>query len=232
MFTPPVHSPPPPPPPLLVTILSKASVVSAEPQSSIKHPATLVKRSQLYIPPDGATLYEIDSNTHAPQQIQTEDKLLNIVSKAKAPSKNSSKAPNPNIISVALQDLTADTVYIGTISIGTPPQNFSMVFDTGSSDTWVPSMACVSPACLTLIRYNSNMSSTYHIEDKPFDIKYGDGSHVSGTTGLDRVTISGTVVANQSFGMAAVDDSTIAKKGVDGVVGLGFGRVASVKGNV
>jgi hypothetical protein len=30
--------------------------------------------------------------------------------------------------------------------------------------------------------------------------------------------------------LAAVDDSTIAKKGVEGVVGLGFGAVANIKG--
>lgn len=43
--------------------------------------------------------------------------------------------------------------------------------------------------------------------------------------------ISGQVIANQSIGMASVDDTTIAKKGVDGVVGLGFGRAAIVKGD-
>lgn len=42
--------------------------------------------------------------------------------------------------------------------------------------------------------------------------------------------MSGTKIANQSFGLAAVDNSTIAKKGVEGVVGLGFGAVANVKG--
>lgn len=31
--------------------------------------------------------------------------------------------------------------------------------------------------------------------------------------------------------MASVDDTTIAKKGVDGVVGIGFGRAATVKGD-
>jgi len=31
--------------------------------------------------------------------------------------------------------------------------------------------------------------------------------------------------------MASVDNSTIAKKGIEGVVGLGFGRSAWVKGN-
>ncbi|KAK3844832.1 MAG: aspartic peptidase domain-containing protein [Linnemannia gamsii] len=119
---------------------------------------------------------------------------------------------------------------LGTISLGTPPQNFTMVFDTGSSDMWVPSQACITPVCLTLMRYNNTASTTHRAEGKAFDVKYGDGSHVSGITAIDSVTLSGTKIVNQSFGLASVDDSTIAKKGVEGVVGLGFGSVANIKG--
>ena len=37
-----------------------------------------------------------------------------------------------------------DVTYLGTVQMGTPPQDFTVIMDTGSADFWVGSENCVT----------------------------------------------------------------------------------------
>lgn len=69
-----------------------------------------------------------------------------------------------------------DAQYYGSIELGTPPQEFTMIFDTGSSNTWVPSRKCMSLACFLHNRYDSSQSQTFEQDERNFAIRYGSGS--------------------------------------------------------
>jgi hypothetical protein len=69
-------------------------------------------------------------------------------------------------------------------------QNFEVVYDTGSSNLWVPSSSCYYPACWLKHKYSSSKSSTYVKNGKEIKIQYGSGG-VSGHDSEDVAEIAG-----------------------------------------
>ena len=45
--------------------------------------------------------------------------------------------------------------------LGTPPIEFNVIFDTGSSNLWIPSIQCESMGCLEHNRYDTYLSESY-----------------------------------------------------------------------
>eukprot|EP01016_Furgasonia_blochmanni_P048179 TRINITY_DN7145_c0_g3_i8.p1 TRINITY_DN7145_c0_g3~~TRINITY_DN7145_c0_g3_i8.p1 ORF type:complete len:430 (+),score=67.84 TRINITY_DN7145_c0_g3_i8:22-1290(+) len=115
-------------------------------------------------------------------------------------------------------------IHTGEISIGTPPQTFTVLFDSGSSNMWISSRACITVACLTHKRYHGKGSSTWKKNETAFELSYGDGSSkVRGFLSEDDVRIAGITVKGHIFGEVTTQTDGIVKgimSPLDGLVGL------------
>jgi len=119
----------------------------------------------------------------------------------------------------------SDEDWYGTVSIGTPAQNFKILFDTGSADLWVPSTTCTSAACQNHVQYDSSKSSTYVSDGTTFSIQYGTGS-MDGTVDQDVVQI-GDLKVTTKFGEASTEADFFQQTTFDGILGMAFSAISS-----
>ncbi|KAJ3803971.1 aspartic peptidase domain-containing protein [Lentinula aff. lateritia] len=104
-----------------------------------------------------------------------------------------------------------DEEYLMNVKFG--EQEFSLIGDTGSSDTWAPQ---VGYACFNLDNkpvaqsqcafgstgFNSSASTTFTVDPGTnFNIEYANGEFLSGTVGFEMVTVGGLAVKQQEIGV-------------------------------
>mmetsp|Transcript_133729 Transcript_133729/g.285965 ORF Transcript_133729/g.285965 Transcript_133729/m.285965 type:complete len:506 (+) Transcript_133729:80-1597(+) len=120
---------------------------------------------------------------------------------------------------------------IATIAVGTPPQQFKCLIDSGSSDLWVPSRKCQT--CSSENTFLAAASSTFRPEmqqtsqgnqPQTVQVNYGSG-RIQGYAVRDTVRFGTVTIPGQSF--VIVEDAQLPPgRGWDGICGLGWSGLA------
>merc|ERR1719424_1468421 len=119
------------------------------------------------------------------------------------------------------------TAYWGSMTLGTPPQPFKVIFDTGSGNLIVPSSDCTSPGCQPHHKFMRNASSTAKSVTNEkgegnAEISFGTGQ-IAGDFVRDKLCIGESLCIDSSF-IAADRETTEPFQEIpfDGIMGLGF----------
>ncbi|CAG8549783.1 8378_t:CDS:1, partial [Ambispora gerdemannii] len=151
-------------------------------------------------------------------------------------SKNSGKdSSNPDkntlpdnsgkgVVNNPLKDQGMDIGYHGPIQIS--GQTFNVIFDTGSSDLWVPAQQCTDAACKAHKTFDPKKSKGFKSDNKPFEIQYGTGA-VSGVIATDDVSIAGAMAKGQTFGLSTKMSEDFENSEFDGILGMGLDQLSS-----
>jgi len=117
-----------------------------------------------------------------------------------------------------------NAMYYGEIEVGTPGQKINVVYDTGSSNLWVPNFKAFWGKHM----YDHKKSSSFAANGTEFKIMYGSGP-VSGFYSTDSVTFGGFSLP--AFTFAEVNNTKGLGIGYrigkfDGILGLGWDSIS------
>jgi len=130
--------------------------------------------------------------------------------------------------------------YFGKVQIGSPPQEFTVVFDTGSGNLLIPSKQCTDEACTSHKRFDAYKSSTAvdiafaDQPDKPVakggdrdvvTITFGTGD-ISGVFIKDNICV-GAICTHANFVVATEEsDEPFSLVPFDGIFGLSLPQMS------
>ncbi|MBW0552019.1 hypothetical protein O181_091734, partial [Austropuccinia psidii MF-1] len=148
-----------------------------------------------------------------------------------------------------LSDGFSDSEYYGVVKIGTPPQNFNIILDTGSSDLWVAGAglsltsskggrignggimsSANSPSIQpTGASFSPSQSSSFKSTSNQFQVTYGSGA-ASGQVATDTISQGSFTVTNQPFALVTKSSSGLLSGDVSGIMGMAFSALSSTGG--
>ncbi|KAB1669252.1 hypothetical protein ERO13_A01G121200v2 [Gossypium hirsutum] len=150
----------------------------------------------------------------------------------------------PNARMRLYDDLLSNGYYTTRLWIGTPPQEFALIVDTGSTVTYVPCSSCAHCGKHQDPRFQPDLSSTYqpvkcnpscNCDDEQkqctYDRRYAEMSSSSGVLGEDIVSFgneSELVPQRAVFGCENRETGDLYSQRADGIMGLGRGQLSIV----
>ncbi|KAJ7141119.1 aspartic peptidase domain-containing protein [Mycena epipterygia] len=121
-----------------------------------------------------------------------------------------------------------DSSYFGTVNIGTPPQPFNVILDTGSSDLWVADTSCSTCDRGTPL-FNPQQSTSFASESSSSaTISYGSGA-VAGLISKESVSMGNFSLSSQGFLSVQQTTDGLLSGSVSGIMGLAFGAISSTQ---
>jgi hypothetical protein len=131
--------------------------------------------------------------------------------------------------------------YYGKILIGSPPQEFSVIFDTGSGNVIVPDSSCYKQGCMNHDKFDADDSRTamdINLEGDKVTGDYRDMVTITFGTGEidgiyveDQVCVTrGKCTKNRFIASTRQTSMPFAHLEFDGIVGLGFPALAEGPG--
>ncbi|KAF5368298.1 hypothetical protein D9757_010525 [Collybiopsis confluens] len=199
-------------------------------------------------------LVAVNANVHRVKSEITSRAAANVIPPAQFSVSISGTAPRSNAkkellkalrssSASAARDFTSpiagsdfDEEYLTNLTIG--GQDFALIVDTGSSDTWVAKQgfSCfdlsgtpvpTSNCAFGTDGFNTSASSTYSlIPNTNFNISYGDGEFLTGDMAFETLTIGGMTVPRQEIGI--VTNAAWLGDGIDtGLMGLASPNLTS-----
>jgi len=147
-----------------------------------------------------------------------------------APGLLGAEAPEANLTestSVPITDFQ-NAQFFGPIQIG--GQDFTVIFDTGSSNLWVPGKECPFTTCWFHHKFDETKSKGFQKDGRKFQVQYGSGP-VVGVFNKDSVKVGSIEVPDQVF--AEVSKVSFGPLNLafaigkfDGLLGLGFKSIS------